>query len=61
MCVCSQEVPEVCNIEEVEEGHRAPPVDADIGQQFIFGEARFNVAMAIAPGLELLHNPSCQA
>lgn len=37
------------------------PVDADIGQQLVLGELALNVAVAVAPGVELLHYPGSQA
>ena len=36
---------------------RGRPVDGDGGQQLIFGEASFDVAIAVAPGAVLLHYP----
>ena len=37
------------------------PIDHDIGKQLVFGDARFDMAVAIGPGMKLFYNPGCQA
>ncbi len=37
------------------------PIDHHVGEQFIFAETLFYVAIAVAPRTELLHDPGSQA
>ena len=37
------------------------PVERDVGQQFVLGEHRFRIAVAVAPGAELLDDPGGEA
>ena len=34
------------------------PVDHDVGEQLVFAETPLDVAIAVAPRTELLHNPA---
>ncbi len=36
------------------------PVDADIGEELVLGEASLNLASTVTPCFELLHYPGCQ-
>src|SRR5260370_36273428 len=38
----------------------AHPVDHDVGEQLVFAETLFHVAIAVAPGTELLYYPAGQ-
>src|SRR5260370_1673450 len=37
------------------------PVDHDVGQQLVFAEAPLNLALAVTPGTEFLHDPAPSA